>query len=130
VIVVDTGVWIDYLRQTDTPQAARLESMLSDGFVIATTGVIRMELLRGASPGLHDALRDSLDELPLLAIEESDFDVAAGLYRACRLAGASVQNSIDCLIAAPCIRAGVPLLCADADFTQLAAVSDVRIVTA
>lgn len=72
--------------------------------MIATTGVIRMELLRGAASSIHDELRTSFS------------------------AGDAVRNSIDCLIAATCIRTGTPLLHADADFDKLAAVSDLRVV--
>lgn len=128
MIVVDTSVWIDYLRRRATPQADRLEAFITDGIVIATTGVIRMELLRGAARGIHDELRASLDEHPVLPTDESDFDFAADLFRSCRSAGMAVRNSIDCLIAAPCIRTGTPLLHADADFDTLAAVSDLRVV--
>jgi predicted nucleic acid-binding protein len=128
VIVVDTSVWIDYLRGGQAPQAHRLDELISDGMVIATTGIVRMELLRGASPAIHDELRASLDELPLLMIEEADFDMASELYRVCRAAGAMVRNSIDCLIAAQCIRTGTPLLHADADFDKLAALSDLRVI--
>jgi predicted nucleic acid-binding protein len=35
----------------------------------------------------------------------------------------------DCLIAAPCVRTGVPLLHADADFDRLAACTPLRIWT-
>jgi predicted nucleic acid-binding protein len=128
VIVVDTSVWIDYLRQNATPQADRLDAFLTDGIVIATTGVIRMELLRGAAPSVLEELRASLDEHPVLATEAIDFDVAADLFRTCRAQGSAVRSSIDCLIAAPCVRTGTPLLHADSDFDKLAAVCDLRVV--
>ncbi len=128
MIVVDTSVWIDYLRRRVTPQADRLAAFITDGIVIAMTGVIRMELLRGAAPSIFEELRASLDEHPMLATEATDFDLAADLFRSCRAAGTAVRNSVDCLIAAPCIRTGTPLLHADADFDKLAAVSDLRVV--
>lgn len=128
MIVVDTSVWIDYLRRRATPQSERLDALFADGIVIATTGVIRMELLRGAAPSILDELRRSLDEHPVLATEASDFDLAADLFRSCRAAGSAVRSSIDCLIAAPCIRTRTPLLHADADFDKLAMVSDLRVV--
>jgi predicted nucleic acid-binding protein len=128
VIVVDTSVWIDYLRCCDTPQVDRLQAFIADGIVLATTGVIRMELLCGASAAVFDELRASLDQHPVIATENADFDAAADLYRACRSAGAAVRSSVDCLIAAPCIRAGVPLLHADVDFDKLASVSELRVV--
>jgi predicted nucleic acid-binding protein len=38
-------------------------------------------------------------------------------------------NTLDCLIAAPCVRTGAPLLHSDADFDRLASCSSLRIFT-
>jgi predicted nucleic acid-binding protein len=45
---------------------------------------------------------------------------AAALYRTCRHGGDTVRRLVDCLIAAVAIKAGVPVLHADADFDALA----------
>lgn len=92
--------------------------------------MIRTELLQGVAEHSAAALARELDTLPLVRYEASDFDLAAWLYRAARSAGLAVRNAPDCLIAAPCIRLGVPLLHADADFDKLATISDLRVVTA
>jgi predicted nucleic acid-binding protein len=39
----------------------------------------------------------------------------------------TIRNTLDCLIAAPCVRTGAPLLHADADFDRLATCSSLRI---
>jgi predicted nucleic acid-binding protein len=56
-----------------------------------------------------------------------DFVLAASLYRTARDQGVTIRNTLDCLIAAPCIRTGAPLLHADADFDRLASCSPLRI---
>ena len=55
--------------------------------------------------------------------------MAASLYRAARTQGVTIRKKLDCLIAAPCVRTGAPLLHADADFDRLAPCSPLRIFT-
>jgi len=52
---------------------------------------------------------------------------AGCLYRTARRAGVTVRKTLDCLIAAPCVRTGAPLLHADADFDRLATCTPLRI---
>lgn len=54
--------------------------------------------------------------------ELDDFTRAAGLYRAARSAGYTIRRTLDCLIAAVCVRERVPILHNDADFDRLAQV--------
>lgn len=63
----------------------------------------------------------------LIPIESGDFDVAAELYRRCRSAGETIRNFIDCLVAAVAIRADVPLLHNDVDFTALARHTELQV---
>jgi len=129
VIVVDTGVWIDHLRDRSTSAVTSFLRLIDTDTEIAVTGVIRMELLRGARACEYVQLSEALDAFTLLDTQACDYDAAATLFRAARGAGVAVRNSIDYLIAAPCIRTGTPLLHSDADFDKLAAVSDLRIVS-
>ena len=69
-----------------------------------------------------------LRAFPILRLDGlEDFVLAAGLYRAARLQGVTIRKTLDCLIAAPCVRTGAPLLHADADFDRLASCSSLRI---
>ncbi|HEY1277089.1 MAG TPA: PIN domain-containing protein [Thermoleophilaceae bacterium] len=52
---------------------------------------------------------------------------SASLYRTARGHGVTVRKTLDCLIAAPCVRTGAPLLHADADFDRLASCTPLRI---
>ncbi|MGH2863713.1 MAG: type II toxin-antitoxin system VapB family antitoxin [Solirubrobacteraceae bacterium] len=47
--------------------------------------------------------------------------------RRARRAGVTIGKTLDCLIAAPCVRTGAPLLHADADFDKLAECTPLRL---
>ena len=56
-----------------------------------------------------------------------DFSLAAELYRSARQAGVTISKTIDCLIAAPCVRTRASLLHADADFDRLATCTPLKV---
>jgi len=129
VIVVDTSVWIDVLNETPSPQAQRCVELIESGQPIALTDVILTEVLQGLRSDREAALVERhLRDFPILRLEDlDDFVLAAKLYRAARRAGVTIGKSLDCLIAAPCVRTGAPLLHADEDFDRLAHCTPLRI---
>ena len=129
VIVVDTSVWIDVLNEHDTPQAKRCVDLLEDGAPLALTDVVFTEVLQGLRTE-EEASRVEryLRLFPILRLETiEDFGLAAHLYRQARRAGATVRKTLDCLIAAPCVRENAPILHADEDFDRLASATPLRI---
>ena len=69
-----------------------------------------------------------LRAFPILRLEKlDDFVLAAALHRAARRAGVTIRKTFDCLIAAPCVRTGAPLLHSDSDFDRLATCTPLRI---
>jgi len=129
VIVVDTSVWIDFLRGIDSPASLRLVGLIGDGAPVALTDIVFTEVLQGI-PSDREAKRVGrhLRSFPVLRLETlDDHALAAELYRAARRAGVTVRKTLDCLIAAPCVRTGAPLLHADADFDRLATCTPLRI---
>ena len=131
MIVVDTSVWIDVLNDTPAPQAQRCVQLIESGEPIALTDVIMTEVLQGLRSDREAALVERhLRAFPVLRLEElDDFVLAAKLYRAARRAGVTIRKTLDCLIAAPCVRTGAPLLHADGDFDRLATCTPLRIWT-
>jgi predicted nucleic acid-binding protein len=129
VIVVDTSVWIDVLGGRRTRQARRCVELIEGGDPVALTDVIFTEILQGLRTDDEvQIVERHLRAFPVLRLEGlDDFALAASLYRAARKEGVTIRNTLDCLIAAPCIRTGAPLLHADADFDRLASCSDLRI---
>ncbi len=129
MIAVDTGVWIDYLHFEQTPQAKRLRAELGAGRNIAITDVVHMQLLQGVRDDRDAAaLKLRLGQCTILGVAGlDDFDLAAQIYRRVRRSGHTVRSSTNCLIAAVCIRADMPLLHDDADFDRIADVSKLRV---
>lgn len=122
MIAVDTSVWIDVLNGNDTPAVGRCIELLEDGAPVAITDVVLTEVLQGLRSD-RDARKvaDHLAAFPVLRLQTvDDFALAAQLFRQARQAGVTIRKTLDCLIAAPCVREGVPLLHADRDFDLLA----------
>lgn len=125
MILVDTSAWIEFLRDTGSSTCAAVDRLLADDLAICDP--VAMEVLAGALDEHHLAqLRGLLGRAMMLPTTPADYDVAAALYRACRLRGETVRKLIDCLIAAVAIRAGAVVLHADADFAALARHTDLR----
>jgi hypothetical protein len=131
LIVVDTSVWVDVLRGTDSVAASRCVELIEDGAPVALTDVIVTEILQGLESEREAALVERhLRAFPILRLESvDDFSLAAELYRTARRAGVTIRKTIDCLIAAPCVRTGASLLHADADFDRLASCTPLRLFT-
>jgi predicted nucleic acid-binding protein len=131
VIVVDTSVWIDVLGGRRTRRALRCVELIEAGEPVALTDVIFTEVLQGLRSEQEAALVERhLRAFPILRLEDlDDFALAARLYRDARKKGVTIRKTLDCLIAAPCVRTGAPLLHADADFDRLASCSPLRIYT-
>ena len=129
MILVDTSVWVGYLRGDATPAVERLEELIDRSAAIATTEPIVMELLAGASRPQElarvEALTDGLPSIPVDAV--TDYRDAAQLYRSSALNGHPIRSMLDCVIAAVAIRRDLPLLHQDRDFAFLAAISPLRV---
>jgi predicted nucleic acid-binding protein len=131
VIVVDTSVWIDVLNAVPTPRAQRCLGLIEGGEPVALTDVILTEVLQGLRTDREARLVERhLRAFPILRLQAlEDFVLAADLYRTARRAGVTIRKTLDCLIAAPCVRTGAPLLHADEDFDRLATCTPLRIWT-
>jgi predicted nucleic acid-binding protein len=129
VIVVDTSVWIDFFRDTDTPHVAALAGLIERDAGLAITDVVLAELLQGA-PDDRDAARIERRLSPHELFElksAADARRAASMYRAARAAGHTIRRTLDCLIASVCVRENVAIMHADADFDRLALTTDLQV---
>lgn len=124
LLLVDTSVWVEYLRGTGSPAARALAGLLRDRLDdVALTEPVTMELLAGARPASLHSLELLVAGLPVVEVEPTlDFPAAASAYRAARARGATVRSLVDCLIAVVAARRGVELLHRDGDYAVLAAV--------
>lgn len=122
MILVDTSVWIDWLRGGKGEKAALLDRLLDEEDV-ALAPVVLQELLQGARGATELAeLRASFDGLAVLLPTVKTYADAGSLFARCRWAGITPRSPHDCLIAQLAVEHGVPLLQDDKDFGLLAQV--------
>lgn len=123
-MLVDTTVWIDWLRLAKTRATAALAALLDDGDA-AIAPVVLQELLQGASsPAALRTLRRRFSALPILVPADllACHARAGELYASCRWKGITPRSAHDCLIAVLAVEHGAPLLHDDRDFAQMAGV--------
>jgi predicted nucleic acid-binding protein len=117
VVIVDTTVWIDYLRLVENPQTDWLDRNL-DSQRIALTDFIFLETLQGVrNPLQFSQLQEDLLRFEVYSTGGIDLAIAAAAnYRTLRDRGYTVRKTIDSLIATFCLEAGHELLHRDRDF--------------
>ena len=124
--LVDTSVWIDYLRGDATRPVLALERLLAGDEIVGTAPIIVQEVLQGADTDERfEKWRQYFGDLmcyPPLDSPESHIE-AARLYQACRRAGKTPRGSNDCLVARIAIEHGLVLLHDDRDFDMIGTVA-------
>ena len=123
MILVDTSVWVEYLRATGSAAHRRLAGLVDEEEAeLATTDAVLMEVLAGARDEAdRKDLRRLLGRCEFLATRgPTDYEDAADLYRACRRRGVTVRSLLDCLIAAVALREGAEVLHTNGDLRMIA----------
>ena len=122
-LFVDTSVWSLALRRdrpADRAEVGVLVRALEGGETLLTTGLVLQELLQGfAGPKSRAQIVERFSALPLVVPDRDDHIEAAGLRNHCRRKGVQI-GTIDALLAQLCIRHGLTMVTADADFTHVA----------
>ena len=117
MILVDTTVWIDFFRGTETPQVSALEKFLADGEDICICGIVLTEVLQGVRDDAeYEKTRSQFGAFLFLPMHPGTYVSAAELYRTLRRKGVTIRKPLDCMIAAVAIEQDVPLLHHDRDF--------------
>ena len=119
MLVVDSGVWIDFFNGADSPARATLRRLLAQGEAeIVVPDLVLFEVLRGFRDEREYLRAEVL--MSAFGVESTGGPVlarkAAQHYRSLRAAGITVRSAIDVLVAAFCIDRGYSLLHADRDF--------------
>lgn len=130
VILVDTSVWVDFLRGEDSAQRRLLSKLIEDEEDISITEIILTELLQGIKEDKDFRIvKDLLLEFPIHRPRGTEtYLSAAGIYRACRKKGKTVRKTVDCIIAAICIENNLALLHNDSDFDLIGACTGLKIL--
>ena len=129
MIIVDTTVWVDYLRGTRTPHVDWLDNQLTSER-LGLTDLILCEVLQGITTDIQfDVVQEQLLELEVFETGSVGLAVEAALnYRRLRAAGRTVRKTIDCLIATYCLLEGHTLLHNDRDYDQFEDVLGLKVV--
>lgn len=123
--LVDTSVWISYMRDEQTEATKRLVDVEERQHTFGITGVIYQEVLQGAaSEAKFDYLAEYMASQPFYHPRDpiESYKEAARIYYDCRRAGITIRSSMDCLIARVAIEHGLIVLHDDLDFEMMAAV--------
>ncbi len=132
MVIVDTTVWIDYLRGLENPQTDWLNRQMSSRR-IGLTDLILCEVLQGIrQPTAFSQIRDELlQRFSIFETGGSKLAIAAAQnYQILRQHGHTVRKTIDCLIATFCLEAGHELLHRDRDFDAFEKELGLRVVHA
>lgn len=120
MVLVDTSVWIDYFRGTETPRVFLLDGMLARDRIIIGDLIIT-ELMQGFRYKKELAAISEIVNL----LEYKDLvgreiaEKSAENYRYLRKKGATVRKTIDVIIGTFCIENEIYLLHDDRDFTPM-----------
>lgn len=117
MVIVDTTVWIDYLRGTSTPQATWLE-MAMDRQRLGLLDLMLCEVLQGVRDDQQlEEVRQVLSRFAIFTTGGVALATAAARnYLMLRHQGRTVRKTIDCLIATFCLTHDHILLHNDRDF--------------
>jgi predicted nucleic acid-binding protein len=131
MVIVDTTVWIDYLRGIENAQTRWLDLSL-DSQRLGLTNLILCEVLQGIpNQGTFAQVRDDLLKFHVFETGGVDLAIAsAENYRILRQHGHTVRKTIDCLIATFCLQAGHELLHRDRDYEPFEAVLGLQVIRA
>ena len=125
MFLVDTSVWVDYLRGISTPSVEKFQRILDETRPFGITSLIYQEVLQGTDSDVSFARLDAYlrsqrfyhSEDPLTTYAE-----AARIYFRCRRKGVTIRSTIDCLVAQIAIENDLLLLHSDRDFDDIASV--------
>ena len=117
MIMVDSGVWIDYFNGVDNKQTDMLNGALGIR-PVAVGDLILTEVLQGFRADKDYKTAKSLfDDLIIFDLVGKDMAVkSADNFRALRKKGITIRKPIDAIIASFCIERKLPLLFSDKDF--------------
>ena len=117
MILVDSGVWIDYFTGIDNKQTATLDKTLGVQSV-AAGDLILTEVLQGFRHNRDYRTAKALfDNVTIFEMLGRDMAIrSAENFRTLRKKGITIRKTADVIIASFCIKQKIPLLFSDKDF--------------
>lgn len=125
MVLVDTSVFVPFLKGMDTPGTEKLQGIMAEGTPFGICPYVYQELLQGVrTENEFSKLKTYLDTQRIFDLQQGNesFAAAAKMFYSCRKAGVTIRTTIDLLIAQTAIENNLRLLHDDRDFQQLAKV--------
>ena len=129
-VLVDTCVWSLALRRDSPTNDAHYAELVAliEANRIALIGTIRQELLSGIRHTTQFIkVRDKLRYFPDTVLTETDYELAAENYNACKQKGIQGSNA-DFLICSVAMRCNQAILTLDQDFEHFADILPIRLL--
>lgn len=122
MILVDTSVWIDFLRGEKSFYKDELHFLIEEEKDICLVDLILSEILQGIlDETIFNKTKDYLSAFPIYRAKSIDtFIKGAQIYRKCRKEGETIRSTIDCLLAAISIERNLEVFHKDRDFDVIA----------
>lgn len=120
--LVDTSVWIDYLKGRHVEHVALLDELLANPLAVGISDLVYLEILQGArDQESFDRFRRYFSGLRFYRFADPDcsYPAAAQLFLDCRGQGVTVRSTVDCLIAQCALEHDLILLHHDRDFERM-----------
>lgn len=129
MILLDTSVWIDFFRGTDSIYGKILHELIEKERDICLADIILTEILQGIKDDEDfEDIKKYLLEFPIYSAKNVETYIrAAQIYRACLKKGKLVKKTIDCIIAAITIENGLEIFHNDTDFNLIAGYTGLKI---
>ena len=122
MVLVDTSVLIDFLKNTKTSETEKLDQIIERGIPYGICNFTYQELLQGVrTENQFQLLKQYLDTQRFYDLQNGreSYAGAAKIFYNCQKAGITIRKGIDLLIAQVAIENNLRLLHNDKDFTQL-----------
>ncbi len=118
MVVLDTSIWVEYLKRPDTAPAAEAERLIVSGRALVL-GPVTAELLQGArSEKEFETLREALEGLPFAEGTRETWISVGRLSYSLRRKGTPVPLS-DLYIAVLAMEVGASVYTLDQDFLRI-----------
>ena len=127
--IVDTTVWVDYLRGVANPHTDWLDRELSQQR-LGLTDLILGEILQGIrGNSTFNRVRRDLSKFEIFNTGGEQLAVASAQnYRSLRAGGHTIRKTMDCLVATFCLANGHFLLHRNQDFDPFEKYLGLRVV--
>lgn len=120
MVLVDSSVWISYLKDSDQRSVGPLNSLIVENNRACICGIVLQEVLQGVREEKeYRLLKERFSLLPYYEAEKSTYLLASEIYRTLRKKGKTVVGA-DALIAAITIENKLQLFTLDVHFGMIA----------